>query len=199
MGACSSTSTALSDTRSVADESTSKRKEAENFESEPWPHASKFSSCKVSFRREVISGSTHPRSISEWFAEIDLAAGMEDLDHSGYTLDEHQIDFETLDSKVAKGIMKIIPGEFQRKINFLEETQYKNKRPILTDRQSMFQVFFFIVNKTQEHTMNLSDLLNVELRNDNLQMSNQAWEETLLALGIDLDGHVLENLCERQH
>ena len=36
-----STSTALSDMRSVTDDSTSKRKDAENFELEPWPQASK--------------------------------------------------------------------------------------------------------------------------------------------------------------
>ena len=35
-----STSTALSDTRSVAEEDTSTRKEVEKFEFEPWPHAS---------------------------------------------------------------------------------------------------------------------------------------------------------------
>ena len=56
----STTSTALSDTRSVADESSSKRKEAEKFQFEPWPQASRFGSRKVSFRREVMSGSTHP-------------------------------------------------------------------------------------------------------------------------------------------
>ena len=36
------------------------------------------------------------------------------------------------------------------------------------------------------------------LYNDNLKMFNQAWEETLLVLGGDLDEHVLENLCEWQ-
>ena len=52
-----STSTALSDLRSVANESTSKSKDAEKFVFEPWPHALKFNSRKVSFNREVMSGS----------------------------------------------------------------------------------------------------------------------------------------------
>ena len=58
---------------------------------------------------------------------------MEELDHSGFVLDEHQIKFETLDSKVAKGIVKII----------LSETQYKTKCPMLTVRQIMCQIFSF--------------------------------------------------------
>ena len=82
-----STSTALSDTRSVADESVPKRKEAETFEFEPWLQASKFNSWKVSFRREVVSGSTHPRLISEWSAEIDVAASVGELDFSGFVFD----------------------------------------------------------------------------------------------------------------
>ena len=95
--------------------------------------------------------------------------------------------------------MKIIPADVKRKINFLEETQYKNKRPMRTCRQIMFQVcLFFNVCKTHGHTMNLSDLLNVELCNDNLKMFHQGWEETLLALGNALEEYVLENLYERQ-
>ena len=41
-----------------------------------------------------------------------------------------------LDSNIAKGIMKIIPAEFRRKINFLGETQYKNKRPMRAGSQN---------------------------------------------------------------
>ena len=59
---------------------------------------------------------------------------------------------------------------------------------MLTGRQSIFQKKkFFNINETQGHSMNLSDLLNVELYNDNLKMFNEAWEETLLAVGDDLD------------
>ena len=49
-----STGTALSDTRSTVEESGPKKKEAEKFDFELWPHASKFGSWKLSFRREVI-------------------------------------------------------------------------------------------------------------------------------------------------
>ena len=81
--------------------------------------------------------------------------------------------------------MKIVPGGLMRKINFLEETQNKHKRPILTKRQANYASWssaFFNINITQEqHTMNLLDLLDVDLYNENLKMFNQAWEETLSA------------------
>ena len=76
--------------------------------------------------------------------------------------------------------MKIIPADYKRKISLLGETQYKSKRPLLIGRQIMFQVFSFIINKTQGPTMDLNDLLNGELYTDNLKMYNQAWEETIL-------------------
>ena len=98
--------------------------------------------------------------------------------------DKHQVEFETLDSNTDNGIMKIVPADFRRNINFSEWTQYKNKCPLLTDRQIKNQMFsFFNINKTQAHTLNLNDLLDVGLHNDNLKMFSQAWEETLLPLG----------------
>ena len=70
---------------------------------------------------------------------------------------------------------------------------------MLTGRQIMFHIFsFFNINETQVHTMNSSELLLVELYNDNVKIFNHASEETMLALVVDLDEHVLENLYERQ-
>ena len=148
--------------------SISKKQEAEKFEFELWSQASTFGSWKVSFRQDVISGSTHPRSISDWSGEIDVAATVRELDHSRFVFDKHQMEFEIFDPKNATRIMKITQAEFKRKIDSLEETQYKNECPRFTGRQIMFQTFsFFNITKTQGHTMNLNDSLNVELYNDN--------------------------------
>ena len=95
--------------------------------------------------------------------------------------------------------MKVIPADFKRKLNFAEGTQHKNKCPMFQGRWIMCQILSSSnINWTQGHTLDLNDLLNVELYNDNLEMLNQVWEEFLLALGYDLDEGVLENLCERQ-
>ena len=49
--------------------------------------------------------------------------------------------------------MKIIPADFNNKINFLEETSYKHKRTMLSGRQIMFQLFcFYNINETLRHT-----------------------------------------------
>ena len=97
-----------------------KRKEAEKFELEYWPQRSKLTSWKVCCRREVTSGSTHPRLTSDWLAEIDLARNSGELIHSWFVCDKLQKEFETLDSEIARRIMKIKPAEFEREISVLE-------------------------------------------------------------------------------
>ena len=95
--------------------------------------------------------------------------------------------------------MKTLPAEFKRKINFLEEAQYKNKRPKLTGRQITFQIFSFInIKKTPRHTTNLSDLLSVEVVQRQPQHVQSSLGRHTLDLGNDLDEHVLQNLYERQ-
>ena len=93
-----------------------------------------------------------------------LVSITDEVNHSGFIFDKDHIECEILDSKIAKGIFKIIPTEFKRKICFLDE----------------IQVFLcFHINKTQKHTMILSDLFDVELYDENFKIFNQVWEETL--------------------
>ena len=89
---------------------------------------------------------------------------MDEVNHSGFIFDKHHIECEILDSKIAKGIFKIITTEFKRKIYFLDE----------------IQVFlFFHIKKIREHTTILSDLFDVELYDEDFKMTNQAWEENI--------------------
>ena len=96
-------------------------KEAAKFECDPWPHATRFDSWKVFFLREVISGSSHPRVASDCFAETDIVTRMEELKYSGFALNKHNMKYEILDSKVVKGIMKVILDRFQKNINFSQD------------------------------------------------------------------------------
>ena len=49
---------------------------------------------------------------------------MEDMEYSGFVFDKHQMKLKTLDWKIAKGILKIVPVEFKRKLFvFLRDTQ----------------------------------------------------------------------------
>ena len=78
---------------------------------------------------------------------------MGELDHSGFVLDKHQIESETLYSKIAKAIMKIIPAEFKRKINFLEGTEYKKKTNVQRFRAGKFcfTCFFVLQHQSVAH------------------------------------------------
>ena len=61
--------------------------------------------------------STCPRLSSEWFAEIELVAAMNELDYSGFIFDRNQLDIvKPWDSKIVKGIMKIVSTDVKRKI-----------------------------------------------------------------------------------
>ena len=78
----SSTNLAFSDVCSVSGDGIQRNK-TEYFEFKLW---ATFGSLKISFRREVIAGSTHPNVITTWLAEVEIAANMEDLNHSGLCL-----------------------------------------------------------------------------------------------------------------
>ena len=69
--------------------------------------------------------------------DIDVAACMEELVHSGVVFHTHQMDF-------AKGITKIVLADIEEKTNFLVETQ-----TTLTGRGNiMYHKFsFFNINK----------------------------------------------------
>ena len=136
----------------------------------------------------------------DWFAELDVAARMEELDNSGFLLDKHHCSLKLWVRRLLLGIMKIFLAKFKRKIHVLDEPQSKNKFPMLTVRQILFQIFsFFNTNKTQGHTMNLSDLLNVDLYNDNLKMLNHSWEETSVSLVDELDTQRTLAACSDGH
>ena len=113
----------------------------------------------------------------------------------GSWFDKHQMVFETLDSKIAKGTTKVFGMYFY----FLEETLYqKHMSHTKSQAKIMCQIFSFSNNKSQGHTLNLNDVLNV----DNLKMFNRA-RETLLIFASDSDESVLDILfdskCESSH
>ena len=50
--------------------------------------------------------SAHPQFVGEWSAEFDYATSMDDLGHSESAFVSNSMEFETLDSKTVKGIVK---------------------------------------------------------------------------------------------
>ena len=56
----------------------------------------------------VITSSTHHRQVTDWLWEIDQATASQDLNDAGSVCGCIRIQFETLGSQVAKGVMKIM-------------------------------------------------------------------------------------------
>ena len=56
------------------------KKGNDKLEFEPWPHVTRFEIWKTSLRRDVITGSTQLRRVTDWLAEIDQAKSMQDFD-----------------------------------------------------------------------------------------------------------------------
>ena len=124
---------------------------------------------------------------------------MEDLDIQNLSSTSIRQDRNSGFKDGQRNHMNIIPTESKRMINYLEETPYQNKRPMLESRQILFQIFTFLISIRVRSTRRIWVICSVvELYHDNTKMPNQVWEETLLALDSDLDEHVLESLYEEK-
>ena len=84
---------------------------------------------------------------------------------------------------------------WREKIDLLEATLNKEKLSMLAGRQILFQIFsFYDINKTQG-PMGSSNLLNIEMYNDNIEQFNQAWEDISLDLDKKIEVFTFEEYC----
>ena len=121
---------------------------------------------------------------------------MQDLHEVGSVLGSTRMSFETVDSKSATGLMKIMNSDLPRKVQVAEELQ---NPPVPTGRQSAFMIYaFFKINDGQVRAMSMTALHNIELANDNLKKLDRSWEETLMLLKKEPKGDSLEGLYHRQ-
>ena len=60
-----------------------KKKEVDNLELEQWAYVIRFKNWKTSLRREVTTGSTHARQVTDCSSETDLAASTQELENAG--------------------------------------------------------------------------------------------------------------------
>ena len=67
----------------VTHSTTPQRKEGDKLECEQRPNVTRFNNWKTSFRREVVTSSTHPRQNTDWLAEIDQSTTTQELDDVG--------------------------------------------------------------------------------------------------------------------
>ena len=142
----------LSEIESHENDPVPKRKEADEPAFERWPQVTRFRNWKTAVRREVIASFTHhPRQASEWLAEIAQAISVQDLEPVGAVFGDNQMSFATLDSKIAKRLVKIVQSSREK---FCWPNKSKNKK-ISPERINDLRV------------VDTNDLLNIELVNDN--------------------------------
>jgi len=109
------------------------------------------------------------------------------------------VDFETLDTKVAAGLMNIIHGDFKKRVTMRDEQYLVVHKQMLTGRQLAFLMFQHFQINEMEHTMlEFTDLLALELKGDNLRAFDTEWDNTLLGMQEVPDEKYLENLYRKQ-
>ena len=101
----------------------------------------------MSFRRIIASSSTKPTVALAWASEIDEAKEVDQLKSSVYQGDGHHVDFETLDIKVAAGLMKIMHGDFKKRVTMKDEQYQVVRKQMLTGRQIAFIMFQHFQNQ----------------------------------------------------
>ena len=116
-------------------------KEAESISFEGWPSINAFRQWGMSFRRIIASSSTKPTVALAWASEIDEAKEVDQLRSSVYQGDGHRVDFETLDTKVAAGLMKIMHGDFKKRVTMRDEQYQVVHKQMLAGRQIAFLMF----------------------------------------------------------
>ena len=142
-----------------------KIEEAESIKFQEFPNAAKLRSWKLLFQKKVSASSGRPKLALKWISQIDLATCMEDLEESEGSI------WETLDAKIAAGLSEILHGEFQRKINILEERLAMEGR-LLGGRQLAWLILQnFKLTEQEGLVLTFAQLIEVQLEGDTWQSS----------------------------
>ena len=100
-----------------------------------------------------------------------------------YTKDGQVIDFETLDTKIAAGLMRVMHGDFKKRITMREEQHQMLHKRMLTGRQIVFLMFqHFQIADLGISRLEFNDLSVLELKGVNLRAFDTAWDDTLLGM-----------------
>ena len=93
------------------------------------------------------------------------------------------MDYETLETKVAAGLMQIMHGDFKKRVTMRDEQYQVVHKQMLTGRQLEFLMFqHFQTNEMDNSMLEFTDLLVLELKGDNLRAFDAEWDNTLLGM-----------------
>jgi hypothetical protein len=117
----------------------------------------------------------------EWASEIEETGSYDELAQNGA---KYNPDFATMEAKVVAGVMGILPSELRRKVDDTK-TVYAMKKPpqMITGREIVWRIYDYNkLSKTAHVIKRVQDLIDLELRGDNLSQYITAWDKCLLTM-----------------
>ena len=118
-----------------------------------------------------------------WLTEIDSAKSMDDLRTSRSTLGNNLLNFQTLDSKIAKSLKKILAASDCRKKAFIEGQKTENGKMISSRKTNHLHDLRLLQNHSiGDSILDFSDLTGLSLRGDKIQGFVTKWDEVLLSM-----------------
>ena len=167
-----------------------RHKEAESIRFTACNSALKFREWKLNFKMKVSAASHDPKAAHKWIKKVEDAQSMDELaDSEG---------FETLDVKIATALHECLTGEFHRRITLMEE-EADRKGGRLTGRQIAWQIYRLMqANETDAGFQSYRNLLEVELKGDNVEAFDNDWDSCLSVIVDMPSDNQLEALYLRQ-
>ena len=105
-------------------------------------------------------------------------------------------DFDSFDFKMAPGLWEILKGDMERKL-IIEDRKQRQNDPLhmLSGRQIAFRIFeHFTLPEAEKGWLDLTHLVNLEMKNDNLRAFVSKWDEILLKIQPEPPDVILEAL-----
>ena len=116
-----------------SDEESLKRHEFDKLEFDAWPQITRFKHGKLHSQEKKLQALLRDRMV---FLNCDQATSEHHFDNAESLFGNARMNFDTLDSPIAKSLMEIINSGFKRKMQVAKELQEKKRLPMLTVRQT---------------------------------------------------------------
>ena len=112
------------------------------------------------------------------FVKLEAAQNVDDVRMSFSTTRKYYPNFETLDAKIATALKRIL-----KNTNFMKKVYFEEQKSPTYDRQSGRMICeHFRIAGTNETLQEISDLMNITLRGDDVQGFGTKWDEVLLSM-----------------
>ena len=171
-------------------------REAQAIVFEQWPEYHRFEIWKSHFFREITAKSGQSqRDIMMWLKEIEAVTDIQSL---APTTDKARHRFESLDTKIATGLWRIVKGDFEKKLQIEERIlQQSVPHAMLTGRQVAYRIFeHFKLPAARTAVLNITHLFALKMQKDDLRLYDLQWDEVLLQIVPEPPEQILETVYQ---